>query len=61
MDLPKEVKTETINIKGKDKIVTYPKDADDREVPIIMMDRDIEQQIFVLPKNEYKRHWWQRR
>lgn len=61
MDLPNEVKTETINIKGKDKIVTYPKDADDREVPIIMMDRDIEQQIFVLPKNEYKRHWWQRR
>ena len=59
--LPNEIKSETITIKGKDKIVTYPKDADDRALPIILMDRDIEQQIFVLPKNEFKKHWWQRR
>ena len=58
---PKEVKYETIKIKGKNKTVAYPKDADDCEKPIIMMERDIEQQIFVLPKNEYKKHWWQRR
>ena len=61
VNLPNEVKEDTIKIKDENKIVTYPKDADDRERPIIVMERDIEQQIFVLPKNEYKKHWWQRR
>ncbi len=59
--LPNETKEREIQLKNGKKTVTFQKDADDRKLPIILMDRDIEQQIFILPENKCTKKWWQRR
>ena len=58
----KDVET-VLNERLKDWTVKgmYPADADDLEKPILLMQRDVESQIFVLPDNKGVKKWWQRR
>ena len=56
-----EENTHIIKIKGKDRTIKLPKNADERGMAIIKMERDIEQQIFVLSGNECSKKWWQGR